>query len=605
MSQPRDLESKGTPLLAQDTFGRRRSVQEQVTDFVAEQKQRNPKKWCTVFIGVAIVLIAFVSSSALAGLYLRIIPSHVEIPELGVVQGVLYPSSRTYRGIRYGVAKRFEPPEPSPAWKPATYDASLYKPGCMHGGHQGPEGISEDCLYLNIFTPLWGVGDKNHPVLLWWHGGGYTLGASSDTAPEDVHVLVDTHNLVVVSANYRLGVFGFSGSEKLRSLKDNSTGNFGMQDQALAMTWVQKYISNFGGNPHQVTVIGWSAGAASISVHLTAASSRGLFQRAIMMSGGFTDWAALPMSAGESAFASVVKCLGCNMGDRACLMEKKAETVLNCGIGGWYGPVVDGVFLTKSPLDAAVAGDDIVDYSVPIIIGSALLDKLYDIGIHADDARMRSTIAFQMAVSKDDAVVDEAMKLYPLDTYMDHPEIYPMSWSPQYWATREMFADRDFTCVMRSIAARWQQKGKSSAYWYSWVEPQVFSEEQLKALMLKSEQNAQAPNGGNCYPCPGAGHGADLAFLFENADKVDLSQAHNGRGGLLLSDRLQNFYVDFAWSADPNNAPIFANADSEVLPKWYPYRIGNAMEFVAAASHEEDHYRAERCEFWDAHPKKR
>jgi len=564
--------------------------------------------------------------------YVKAGPCHVEIPELGTMQGTSSPMMQHFLGIPFGVAARFEPPEPAPPWKPAILDAGAYRPACMHPSGPRAEGVSEDCLYLNVFRPPNAAAHEKRPVLLSLHGGGYTNGAGSDTTPEDVGDLVLEHNVVVVSTNYRLGVFGFLGSDALRSSKDGTTGNFGTQDQALAFNWVRKHISHFGGDPHNVTVIGWSAGAASISVHLTAPSSRGLFQRAIMMSGGFANWAALPMIAAEEVFATVIKCLGCAQGDRACLMAKTAAETMNCGGGQWYGPVVDGSFLPKSPFEAALGGDSAVDYTVPIIIGSALEDKLVDIGRHADVAKLRRVIAAELGHGSSESNqtstvdLDEALRLYPLQSYADHPEIFHSDWSPAYWAARQMLTDRDFTCVMREVATQWSLKGKAKAFLYNWRQPQLFSAEQIKAMKADSDQNDARPLGGACFPCPGVGHGSDLAFLFKNDQKVNVRIIESGN---LLSVRLQSFYGNFAWSSQPHDfapleggaidpmgpqAPVGALAafgqqasdslEATYLPRWHQYNEDNAMEFSAALTHEVEKHRSEVCSFWASHPKR-
>eukprot|EP00931_Biecheleriopsis_adriatica_P051104 TRINITY_DN29613_c0_g1_i1.p1 TRINITY_DN29613_c0_g1~~TRINITY_DN29613_c0_g1_i1.p1 ORF type:complete len:654 (-),score=76.83 TRINITY_DN29613_c0_g1_i1:60-2021(-) len=541
--------------------------------------------------------------------YLRVVPTYVDIPELGAVRGVVYPEARVFRGIPFGVAQRFEVPEAAASWKPETLSAEENGPTCMRPTGVRPDGISEDCLNLNVYTPTkWALSSELNPVVVWFHGGGYTLGAGSDTAPEDASELVWNHKVVVVTSNYRLGVFGFSGSAHLRSSKDNSTGNFGIQDQRLALDWVRRYIRNFGGDPQRVTVMGWSAGAASISVHLTAPKSRKLFQRAIMLSGGFTDWAALPMSAAEYAFGNVAECLGCEKSDRACLLSKSSEEMVKCEQGQWYGPVVDGVDLPISPLDAIEKGDDSVDYSIPIVIGNALDDKLVDIGRHANASKLRSYLRTEVLGAYGEDTVEKALQLYPLSIFSDYAtEYFPSDWSPAYWVARTMGGDRDFTCVSRKTAKRWYQKG-GEAYWYNWMQPQLFPKGRMRQLRQSSDANDAKASSGSCYPCPGAGHGADLAFLFENPSKVDV----DGRivEGSILTDTLQSLYVNFMWSTNSSRPDVgHTEAGTSLLdvklPDWHQFQTssGNAMRFAAGASGEVHHYREAECEFWDAHPK--
>lgn len=550
---------------------------------------------------------AFLLLARVCSPYFRVAPTYVDIPELGMVEGTLYPSARVFQGIPFGVAERFQPPELAPAWKPQTLVARQFRPACMHPSGYRQEGVSEDCLYLNVYTPTWGVGNKPNPVLVWFHGGGYTLGAGSDTAPDDAAELVWNHKVVVVSTNYRLGVFGFSGSESLRA-RDNSTGNYGIQDQRLALVWVQKHIRAFGGDPARITVMGWSAGAASISVHLVASRSKGHFSRAIIMSGGFTDWAALPMSAAEAAFAAVCRCLGCAKTDRRCLLGRSAEETMNCGNGQWYGPVVDDVEMVLGPYEAIKTGSTVVDFSVPIIIGNTLGDKLVDLGPSADAHKLRKYLETQMSP----ATAEKAMRLYPLTIFRDYAlSIFPNQWSAAYWAARVMGADKDFTCIMRRVVHRFHEHG-GQAFWYSWLVPQVFNKQQMMALRKASQAMDAKPVGGSCYPCPGAGHGSDLAFLFENPSKIDV----DGKvvQGAKLTDRLQGAYTNFIWY-EGNTTENIADAhesqeDSRLnvlLPDWYPYdpERGNAMRFDAGVSQEVEHYRAEECDFWDEQEKMR
>jgi hypothetical protein len=288
-------------------------------------------------------------------------------------------------------------------------------------------------------------------------------------------------------------------------------------------------------------------------------------------------------------------------------MAKTAAETMKCGEGYWYGPVVDGVFLPKSPFDAVSIGDGSVDYTMPIIIGSALEDKLLDIGRHADVAKLRTVMAAELGhagieSNQSSMDLDEALRLYPLQSYADHPEIYHADWSPAYWAARQMLTDRDFTCVMRKVAAQWSVKGKAKAFLYSWRQPQLFSMQQISAMKSSSDKNDATPLGGTCFPCPGVGHGSDLAFLFKNDEKVNVRVIESGN---LLSVRLQSFYGNFAWSSQPHSfVPLEGRPGLEAtdLPWWRHYSEGNAMELSAALTGEVEKYRSDICDFWAAHP---
>jgi len=282
---------------------------------------------------------------------------------------------------------------------------------------------------------------------------------------------------------------------------------------------------------------------------------------------------------------------------------------MNCGSNGWYGPVVDGVELKESPYDAVLAGSNAIDYSVPIVIGNALEDKLLDIGRHATEAKLRKVVEHELETDYGKDVVDKALQLYPLSIFSDYAtRLFPQDWTPAYWAARVMFADRDFTCAMRRAVRQWRKHG-GTAFWFSWTQPQVFHEATLEQLRNSSDEKDAMPFGGSCYPCPGAGHGADLDFLFDNPSKIDV------RGKLVqgdrLTDRLQAFYVNFVWAEgdvdiDAQQRDEFLGDLGVALPEWHRYResTDNCMRFEAGVSQEVKNYRAQECDFWDAHPKK-
>jgi len=260
--------------------------------------------------------------------------------------------------------------------------------------------------------------------------------------------------------------------------------------------------------------------------------------------------------------------------------------------------------MTVSPYDAVSKGIDAIDWSVPIIIGNTLGDKLVDLGLHANESKLRRYLETQMPAEE----ASKAMKLYPLSIFRDYAiRIFPRDWSAAYWAARVMGADKDFTCIMRRVVRRFHEHG-GMAFWYNWLQPQVYKDDQKKALREASAVKDLMPVGGSCYPCPGAGHGSDLAFLFENPSKVDV----DGKvvQGAKLTDHLQGAYTNFIWyegNTTENIADaVEAKSDSRVivpLPDWYPYdpKRNNCMRFESGVSQEVEHYREEECDFWDAH----
>ena len=174
---------------------------------------------------------------------------------------------------------RFQDPKPAQSWE-GVLNATQFGPMCQQINLLSNSTVSEDCLYLNVFTKNLSPGNITlKPVVVYIHGGAFQLGSSSDHEP---HLLME-RDVVLVTINYRLGAFGFLslGTKEI-------PGNAGFKDQVLALRWVQKNIRSFGGDPHLVTLMGNSAGAYSVTAHMISPMSKGLFHRVIALSGSIT-----------------------------------------------------------------------------------------------------------------------------------------------------------------------------------------------------------------------------------------------------------------------------------------------------------------------------
>lgn len=204
---------------------------------------------------------------------------------------------------------RFRPPQPlTDKW---TEPKDCTKPGNMCPQIDIQKNVylgHEDCLYLNIWVPPSASVDSPADVMLWIYGGAFELGDGSEFGAYDGCSLASNTSKVVVTFNYRVGIFGFFPHAALRSESEhNSTGNYGLQDQRSAMQWVNENIALFGGNPNKVTLFGESAGAMSVCYHLASRASAGLFARAILESGNcdsvelFKPWSAAEPSGNRVA----------------------------------------------------------------------------------------------------------------------------------------------------------------------------------------------------------------------------------------------------------------------------------------------------------------
>ena len=205
----------------------------------------------------------------------------------GEVRGAAVAGGYAFRGLPYAAPPvgelRWRAPRPPRSWH-GVRDATQYAASCPQApsGFAGPGPFSEDCLYLNVATPTLHRHAKR-PVLVWIHGGGFTQDASRNY---DGSKLAAT-GTVVVTINYRLGALGFLAHPALASRPGGPAGNYGLMDQQAALRWVRRNIAQFGGDPHNVTIAGQSAGGVSVLAHLVSRGSRGLFRRAIVESGAF------------------------------------------------------------------------------------------------------------------------------------------------------------------------------------------------------------------------------------------------------------------------------------------------------------------------------
>ncbi|WP_421106851.1 carboxylesterase/lipase family protein [Streptomyces sp. NEAU-S77] len=285
----------------------------------------------------------------------------------GVVEGAAANGVGRFLGIPYAAPpvgdRRWQPPAPAPAW-PGVRSADRPGAACAQTAPGGGAGTSEDCLHLNVYAPERRT-DRPLPVLFWIHGGGFMSG-SGDLY--DGSQLARTNNIVVVTINYRLGVFGFLD---LPGLSERGGGNYGLLDQQAALRWTQRNIAAFGGDPGRVTVSGESAGGQSVCALMASPPARGLFDRAIMQSGGCPSLTSAQATARGKSYATAAGCGG-SAAAAACLRAKRPDELLAAGrdFGGILnGPLpVSGVPELPVAPGVAVRSGRFAD--VPLLIGA-------------------------------------------------------------------------------------------------------------------------------------------------------------------------------------------------------------------------------------------
>ena len=232
---------------------------------------------------------------------------------------------------------RLQDPVRKRAWS-GELDATQVSPPCLQfeslGGSNTRKG-QEDCLYLNIYTPLPPANQNLKPILLWIHGGAFTEGDAN--ALTDPQYLLD-QDVLFVSIHYRLGLLGFLAVENSTDL----TGNLGLKDQQEAMRWVQRNIAFFGGDPEKVTIFGESAGAVSVHDHILSPTGKGLFRAAILQSGtGLLSYEKLVQRTTEKDGWRMLEKLGCAEAKdiRNCLLLLEAEAFVDPNLGAQVWPV--------------------------------------------------------------------------------------------------------------------------------------------------------------------------------------------------------------------------------------------------------------------------
>lgn len=431
-------------------------------------------------------------------------------------------SIHVYKGIPYAAPPvgelRWQPPQPAAAWEGAR-EASKFSDACEQAPYpkgslyyRPPEPMSEDCLYLNIWTGAQSSKERR-PVMVWIHGGALTRGSGAVEVYNGAALA--KKGVVLVTINYRLGIFGFFAHPALTAESNHhSSGNYGLLDQIAALEWVRKNIAGFGGDPKRVTIFGESAGSWSVNYLAASPLAHGLFQRAIGESGGgFSPQAKL--AAAEAAGEKFAK-----SASLADLRAKPAEELLQSS--GFYSfpPSIDGWFLPQD-VDAIYAAGKQND--VPLLIGS-----------NADEAKSLAPwsgtpASFEAEQKKRFGdMADRFFQLYPAHTQAEAEASHYAS-----------FRDFLFGWEMRTWARMATQTGKSPAYLYYFrhAPPGPLSEKY------------------------GAYHAAEIAYVFDNLTELPHEPWEDA--DRKLADVLSSYWVNFARTGNPNGAG---------LPRWPVYR---------------------------------
>ena len=315
-----------------------------------------------------LVVLGVAGTEAMADSQTRVIET-TSGPVRGVSDGVV----DKFQGIRYANStaggSRWTPPT-APARSHTTFDATTPGSPCPQQVNQfsAQPPFSEDCLFLNVTSPVHSKGDDDGlPVWIFIHGGALVTG---EGAAYDPSVLVSTQNIIVVTINYRLGALGWLAHPSLDG--NGIAGNYGLMDQQLAFKWVRDNIEHFGGNPHRVTIGGELAGGLSTSSNLASPTAKGLFHAAIIESGAYMLFTVRPVAAQDAlgvSFATAVGCTGMDPQIAACLRNVPFATLLAAQGSINTSPTAGTTILPQGLADAFSSGSF---NRVPVMQGTNL-----------------------------------------------------------------------------------------------------------------------------------------------------------------------------------------------------------------------------------------
>jgi para-nitrobenzyl esterase len=486
----------------------------------------------------------------------------------GKVEGLERDGVHVFRGIPYAAppvgVRRWRPPEPEEPWDGVRL-ATNFSDHCaqtefaltkLMGGTQPAN--SEDCLYLNVWTPA--CDDAARPVMVWIHGGAFVWGAG-DTPWYDGTKFARNGDVVVVTINYRLGPLGFLHLGDLFDELDGSA-NAGILDQVAALAWVRDCISAFGGDPNNVTIFGESAGGGSVGTLLGLPAARGLFHKAIPQSGAASWWSTRERA--HDIATGVVERLGVRPGDLDALHNTSTAQVIAAmpafredGVGLLpFQPVVDGVALPRSPLEAIADGNA---SGVHVITGTNRHEMT--MFLLADPSMMSldeaGVLEFVAGWLGDDAprVVEEYRARRPGGTTQD------------LWL--DLTTDRVFRVPAILLAEAQSQYSPTWMYLFTW----------------------ETPAFGGIFRST---HALEIPFVFDNLDRggadVFLGQ---GAERQAVADAMHRSWTAFAHSGNPDHAG---------LPHWpeYDRKRRATMRFDSSCEVLDDPAGADRAVFSEA-----
>jgi para-nitrobenzyl esterase len=495
-------------------------------------------------LSIAVVAVLLAALSSVVTAFADDSPHRpIALTESGVVIGATTNSVSQFLGIPYAAPPignlRWRPPKRFGFFHGFFLEATQFGSACTQPGGIG----SENCLFLNVFTPQLKSDHDGHglPVMFWIHGGGLINGNSTPYNP----VELVRRGVIVVTLNYRLGFLGFLAQSAVDA-EGHVNGNYGLMDQQFALKWVRRNIAGFGGDPNRVTIFGESAGGQSVYAHLASPTASGLFRGAIAESGSYAEFQdyfsnVITLAQGETtgstsvpSGAAIADSVGCTNQTASCLRAVPAATMVAQEPFPLY-PFVDGTLLTQTIAAAFASGQF---NQVPVIAGTnhdeyrLFVATGYDL---VGNPILTST-EYDTAVNAlwGTTLAPSVLALYPFSSYPFGGEALGASGT-----------DGVFSCPARNVDQALSQLVPIYAYEFN-------------------DENAPPPQSafGGLLTFPlGAYHSAELQYLFLGIDVFGL-QVSLSPEQKKLSQAMVSYWTQFAKTGNPNSLGE---------PPWSPY----------------------------------
>ena len=471
----------------------------------------------------------------------------------GNIRGIEKMDCLQFRGVPFAAPpvgdRRWKAPQPHEGWDDVR-DATEFGPICpqvagtmeqLTAVRREPNPMSEDCLTLNVFTPV--ADDARRPVMVWIHGGGFSTG--SGRLPWYYGHNFTRDGVVIVTINYRLNVFGFLELGELFGDAFADSGNLGIKDQIAALEWVRDNIAAFGGDPDNVTIFGESAGGGSVGTLLGAPSAKGLFHKAIPQSGA-AHWSHSPEVATRVAgrFLEAVDVRPGDVGSLTALSAERIEEAVASlgqslvsenaelfgpdytGFALAFQPVWGGEIMPRPAIDAVADGSSA---DIPTLVGTNKEEwKLFTLGAQPGQGRARAVRPLRNLCQRQGRSVEEIVTAYERVSGAQN----------ELDLRNVMETDRVFRIPAVRLAEA--QVANGAPTW-----------------MYRFDWQSTAFNG-----TFGACHALEIPFVFDNLDAPGVDIFTGGSAPQTLATNVHAAWVAFAKTGDPN---------ADVLPDWPGY----------------------------------